>query len=82
MLVPDLIGLTYQQAKNQIDSLGILLNLVPDPTVRDTLNAFIYKQNPSHLDVLKKPLYIRSGMVMDIWLSPVMINLYDSSENN
>ena len=82
MVVPDLIGLTYQQAKDQIDSLGILLNLVPDPTVRDTLNAFIYKQNPSHLDVLKKPLYIRSGMVMDIWLSPVMINLYDSSGNN
>ncbi len=82
MVVPDLIGLTYQQAKDQIDSLGILLNLVPDPSVRDTLNAFIYKQNPSHRDVFKKQLYIKSGMVMDIWLSPVMINLYDSSGNN
>lgn len=81
MVVPDLIGLTYQQAKDQIDSLGILLNLVPDPSVRDTLNAFIYKQNPSHLDVFKKQLYIKSGMVMDVWLSPVMINLYDSSGN-
>jgi beta-lactam-binding protein with PASTA domain len=82
LVVPDLIGLTYQQAKEQIDSLGILLNLVPDAAVRDTLNAFIYKQNPSHLDVFKKQLYIKSGMVMDIWLSPVMINLYDSSQNN
>ena len=82
MVVPDLIGLTYQQAKEQLDSLGVLLNLVPDPSVRDTLNAFIYKQNPSHLDDLKKRLYIKSGMVMDIWLSPVMINLYDTTGNN
>lgn len=82
MVVPDLIGLTYQQAKDQIDSLGILLNLVPDASVRDTMNAFVYKQNPSHLDVFKKQLYIKSGMVMDIWLSPVMINLYDTSGNN
>lgn len=82
MIVPNLIGLTYRQAKEQIDSLGILLNLVPDVSVRDTLNAFIYKQNPNHLDDLKKPLYIKSGMVLDIWLSPVMINLVDSSGNN
>jgi beta-lactam-binding protein with PASTA domain len=79
MIVPDLTGLTYREAKAQLDSLGLLLNPVPDPGVRDTLGAFIYKQNPAHFDEEHKLKYIKAGMFMDIWLSPVMINPDDTT---
>jgi len=78
MVVPDLTGLTYRDAKAQLDSLGLLLNPVPDPGVRDTLGAFIYKQNPAHFDEDHKLKYIKAGMFMDIWLSPVMITPVDT----
>ena len=35
--------------------------------------AYIYKQNPKHLDADKKYMYIKAGMVLDLWLSPVMV---------
>ena len=79
MVVPDLTGLTYRDAKAQLDSLGLLLNPVPDPGVKDTLGAFIYKQNPTHFDEDNKLRYIKAGMFMDIWLSPVMITPVDST---
>ena len=79
MVVPDLTGLTYRDAKAQLDSLGLLLNPVPDPGVRDTLAAFIYKQNPTHVDEDNKLRYIKAGMFMDIWLSPEMITPVDST---
>jgi eukaryotic-like serine/threonine-protein kinase len=78
LVVPDLIGLTYGQAKTQIDSMGVLVSLVADPGVRDTLAAFIYKQNPKHLNADRQYNYMKAGMVLDLWLSPVMINLPDS----
>ena len=80
--VPDLLGMTYGEAKATLDSLGVIVTLVPDPTVRDTLNAFIYKQNPSSMDDENRYVYIRQGMVMDIWLSPVKINFSDTTEKN
>ena len=79
IVVPDLTGLTYRDAKAQLDSLGLLLNPVPDPGVRDTLAAFIYKQNPTHVDEDNKLRYIKAGMFMDIWLSPEMITPVDST---
>ena len=78
--VPDLLGITYGQAKATLDSLGVIVTLVPDPSVRDTMNAYIYKQNPSHIDAENRYVYIRQGMVMDIWLSPVKITFSDSTE--
>jgi eukaryotic-like serine/threonine-protein kinase len=81
LMVPDLTGLTYADAKAQVDSLGLILNPVPDMEVRDTLNAFIYRQNPSRLDDDKKIRYVRSGMMMDVWLSPVMKQI-DSTNTN
>ena len=72
--------MTYGQAKATLDSLGVIVTLVPDPSVRDTMNAYIYKQNPSHIDAENRYVYIRQGMVMDIWLSPVKITFSDSTE--
>ncbi len=80
-VVPDLFGMTYGEAKAELDSLGVLLSLVVSPDVKDTMNAFIIKQRPSHLDDNKQLVYIKPGMVMDIWLGPVKINITDSVEN-
>lgn len=80
--VPNLLGMTYGEAKAALDSLGVIVTLVPDPSVRDTMNAFIYKQNPSHMDDENRYVYIRQGMVMDIWLSTVKIDLTDTTEQN
>ncbi|MFT3678741.1 MAG: PASTA domain-containing protein [Ferruginibacter sp.] len=81
LLVPDFLGMTYGEAKAQLDSMGILVTPVPTADVRDTLAAFIYKQNPPHFDENKRLMYIKAGMVMDLFLSPVMINLPDSVKN-
>lgn len=78
-LVPEFVGMTYSEAKPMLDSLGVLISLVPDANVTDTMSAFIYRQNPPHFDINNKLTYIRPGMVMDIWLSPVMINLKDTT---
>jgi beta-lactam-binding protein with PASTA domain len=80
--VPDLLGKTYGEAKLQLDTLGITLVPVPDATVSDTVNAFIYKQNPSRYNEEKQFNYIKPGMMMDIWLSREMILLSDSTDNS
>jgi len=68
-LVPDLIGLTFGEAKAELDSMGVLLTIVASPDVRDTMAAYIYKQNPTHFDHNKHLQYIKAGMIMDIFLS-------------
>ena len=81
LVVPNLLGLTYRQAKTELDSMGVTVSLVPDASVRDTMNAYVYKQSPTHMDDGKKIQYIRPGMVLDLWVSPVMINLTDTVGN-
>jgi len=80
-VVPDLFGMTYGEAKAELDSLGVLISLVVSPDVKDTMSAYIIKQRPPHLDDNNRLVYIKPGMVMDIWLGPVKINLTDSIEN-
>jgi len=72
VLVPDLIGLTFAEAKQVLQEKGIsLAAVVPTPDVRDTLNAFVYKQDPEAKDIDDKPLYIQPGRTIDVWLSPI-----------
>lgn len=78
LVVPNLWGMRYSEAKPLFDSLGVMVVPVPDADVTDTLNAFIYKQNPPHLDDQQKLVFIKPGMVMDIWLSTVKKHLEDS----
>jgi eukaryotic-like serine/threonine-protein kinase len=81
-IVPTLTGMTFKEVKAFLQEKGISLGAVlPDPGIRDTANAFVYKQNPERFDEEKKPRYIQSGQVMDIWLSPVMKMPKDSSDN-
>jgi eukaryotic-like serine/threonine-protein kinase len=80
LVVPDFIGMTYAEAKAELDSMNLLVTLVTTPDVKDTMAAYIYKQNPPHFDENKRLMYIKPGMVMDLFLSPVMINLTDSTK--
>ena len=76
MLVPDLIGMTFTDAKALLESKGITLaSVIPMSTVKDTAAAFVYKQNPDKYDIDKVThLRIRPGQTMDIWLSPVPLD--------
>ncbi|MDQ6756731.1 MAG: PASTA domain-containing protein [Bacteroidota bacterium] len=76
VLVPNLIGLTFAEAKQLLESKGIVLaSVIPMSTVRDTGAAFVYKQSPERFDFDKQPIYIRPGQVMDLWLSPIPMDV-------
>ncbi len=71
VLVPDLLGLTFDEARQLLKEKGIsLAGVIPMSTVSDTANAFVYKQNPETRDFDDKPTYIQPGQTMDICLSP------------
>ena len=74
MKVPDLFGLTFSEAKQQLETMGITLSGIIAPGVRDTASAFVYKQNPETHDFDHKPQFIQPGQIMDIWLSPTPLN--------
>jgi beta-lactam-binding protein with PASTA domain len=78
-LVPDLIGLTYGEAKAQLDLLGVnIAAIVAEGLVTDTASAFIYKQSPEPMDEEKRPLFIRSGQLMDLYISSVKKSITDT----
>ena len=81
--VPSLSGMTYGEAKIILEQDGITLGAIQlDPGITDTLNAFIYKQIPPNLTEDKQTVFIRSGQVMDLWLSPVPKVLKDTTATN
>jgi beta-lactam-binding protein with PASTA domain len=81
MMVPSLLGMTFRDAKAYLQESGLSLGAVlPRSNVRDTANAFVYKQNPERFDEEKKPRYIQSGQIMDVWISVEMPK--DSVDNN
>lgn len=70
MPVPFLIGLSFAEAKSLLDSNGLLLGaVVIDETVRDSSIAFVIKQSPSKRDEEGRPIRIRGGQLMDLWIS-------------
>jgi eukaryotic-like serine/threonine-protein kinase len=71
-MVPDLIGLTYAEAKAQLELLGVnIAGIIGNGLITDTASAFVYKQNPEPVDEEKRPLFIRSGQLMDLYISSV-----------
>jgi eukaryotic-like serine/threonine-protein kinase len=69
-VVPDLFGLTYLEARAAISQAGLIVgSVVPDADVRDTLGAFIYRQNPDRFDYNRQINRIRQGQTIDIWIS-------------
>jgi beta-lactam-binding protein with PASTA domain len=70
--VPNLIGMTFSEAKNFIESNGLsFLSIMPDPEVTDTASAFIYRQDPTRMGADGKRIKIRSGQTMNVWLSSI-----------
>jgi beta-lactam-binding protein with PASTA domain len=72
--VPDMYGLTYAEAKNLLQGMGLNIGaILPDPDVKDTMSAFIYRQNPNSITFLpdgaKQVNRMREGQSLDIWLS-------------
>jgi hypothetical protein len=74
--VPNLVGWTYGEAKERLEEHGLSLVIVQaDQASRDTLNQYIYRQDPPQFDQDGFPLHIRSGQFIYVWLSidqPVM----------
>lgn len=67
--VPDLVGLTVEQARSLLKDKGIILAaILATGNVTDTANAFIYKQNPGVYDYADNPSFIQPGQTMDIWI--------------
>ena len=76
VMVPDLVGMTFTDARALLETQGITLaSVISMSTVKDTAAAFVYKQNPQRFDIDKvTPLYIRPGQTMDLWLSPIPLD--------
>ena len=79
--VPNIIGMTYAEAKARLEANGISFQVVlPNPDVIDTASAYIYKQNPERYTEDKKLRHIRPGQTMDVWLQ-VDKPVQDSTES-
>ena len=67
--VPDLMGMTFCEARERLEGNGIILGaVIVDEGVTDTCSAYIFRQNPERFDEERRPLRIRSGQTMDLWL--------------
>ncbi len=81
--VPDLFGLTYSEALTLLESNNLNAGArVFDMDVRDSVNAFVYRQNPPRIGYDGKISRIRPGQAIDMWLGmnkPVRI--IDSTAN-
>ena len=69
-IVPDLFGLTYLQAKARLDSMGLSFGAVVAKGIRDSTEAFIFKQSPIQTNEDGLPNRIHPGQTIDIWLQP------------
>jgi len=89
VLVPDLIGLTFAQAKSQMALLNLNVGSVVLTTpITDSANAFVVKQSPDVLsqssDGQRMANKIKAGQVIDIYLSnvaPVKDSIPSQSNN-
>ena len=74
MAVPSLVGMTYCDAKAYLDENGISLGAVIGfgGSISDTCSAYVIKQRPERLDPDNMLIYIRSGQLMDVWISQDM----------
>jgi beta-lactam-binding protein with PASTA domain len=69
-IVPDLFGLSYREARSAISEAGLIVgSVVIEADVTDTMNAFVYRQNPDRYDYEKQVNHIRQGQIIDIWLT-------------
>lgn len=68
--VPVLLGLTFAEAKVLLESNDLLLGaVVVDGAVADSSAAFVIRQNPPVRDEEGRPIRIRGGQLVDLWIS-------------
>lgn len=82
--VPDLFGLTFSDAKTYLEANGLNLGApVFDADVRDSSNAYVYRQSPQKFTEDRRINRIRQGQSIDIWLSVQKpVRLIDSTLQN
>ena len=79
-IVPDMVGMTVAEARVLLESNGLMVGaMVPDAGITDTAAAFIWKQSPPRFTEDKRPVYIQSGQIIDLYISPVMKVVKDST---
>lgn len=82
--VPVITGMKFGEAKALLEEYGILIGaIVADANVTDTLDSYIYWQNPERFDDEKRLQHIRSGQTMDVKLQntkPVKDSLNNKDE--
>lgn len=80
--MPDLRGLTFREAKALISGMGLTVANPLADGVRDTANAYVYKQNPERItelqDGFKQVNKIRPGQSVDLWLSVEKREIFDT----
>lgn len=76
--VSSLVGLTFAEAKSVLESDGIMIGSVIAQGVTDSANAFVVKQIPPQFTPDHRQVFIRSGQVMDLWLSVNNVPIVDS----
>lgn len=69
-LVPNLIGMTYGEAKAKLEANGINLIVLSAPGVSDSSSAFISSQEPRRFSSDGQVMRIRSGQLISVTLSP------------
>ncbi|MEI9958435.1 MAG: PASTA domain-containing protein [Ferruginibacter sp.] len=73
MLIPNLVGMTFKDAKAFLEESGLMLGaVIANPEVKDTANAYVYKQGQERFDADKRPRYIQAGQIMDLFLQVEM----------
>lgn len=84
ILVPKLMGLTFDEARALLDAQGINMGaMVFNADVRDSTTAYVYRQRPAPRTVDGKRLSMRAGQMIDIWLQtekPVVDSLGNSEQ--
>lgn len=67
--VPDLLGMTYEEARVLLDAQGLILGVaLPRANVKDTASAFVYEQRPAPKTPDGRRLSIRQGQMVDLFL--------------
>ncbi len=68
--VPVLLGLTFAEAKVLLESNDLLLGaVVVDGAIADSSAAYVIRQNPPVRDDEGRPIRIRGGQLIDLWIS-------------
>jgi beta-lactam-binding protein with PASTA domain len=84
--VPNLVGWTFGDAKAKLEENGLnILVVQADPMIKDTLNEYIYRQDPPRFNEEGAPMRIRTGQLISVWLSaakPVPNDSTTATNNN